>query len=258
MQPSKQQVALVTGASKGIGRGIALGLAEAGWSVMINYGGDQAGAEATAAAVRERGQECEIVQADVGDSAHVQRMFAAHLDRWGRLDLLVNNAGMQTWAPLLEMPEEDFDRTIRTNLKGTFLCTQAAGRIMQPARSGCIVNIGSGANRVPFPQLAGYCASKGGIQQLTVVSAVELGPLGIRVNCVAPGAIEIERTRLEAPDYADTWSRETPLRRVGQVQDVAQAVVYLASDAASFVSGQTLYVDGGLFAQGRWPYDIPA
>ena len=139
------------------------------------------------------------MQADVGDSAAVKAMFERIAADAGTVDLLVNNAGVQTWAPLLDLAEADLDRTIRTNLKGTFLCTQAAALAMR-GRGGAIVNIGSGANSRPFPNLADYCASKGGIENLTVVAAVELGPLGIRVNCVAPGSIEIERTRWRVRD----------------------------------------------------------
>ena len=119
---------------------------------------------------------------------------------------------------------------------------------------GRIINIGSGCNKVPFPNLVDYSASKGGIQTFTMVAAVELGKYGITVNCVAPGSILIERTVEEAPDYAETWSPITPLRRIGQVDDVAAAVVFLASDEASFISAQTVYVDGGLWSQGPWPY----
>ncbi len=181
-------------------------------------------------------------------------MLAQHMEAADRLDLLVNNAGVQTWAPLLELEEKDWDRTIRTNLKGTFLCTQQAALIMKDRGGGTIVNIGSGANKAPFPNLVDYCAAKGGIEQFTLVAAVELGRYGIRVNCVAPGCIEIERTRDESPDYAGTWSPLTPLGRVGQVEDVADAVVFLAGDKAQFIAGQTLYVDGGLWSQIPWPY----
>ena len=247
-------VALVTGASKGVGRGIALGLAAAGWDVVINYGRDAKGARETAAEVRKRGQRSWIIQADVGGSREVRAMFAKIDKQIGRLDLLVNNAGVQTWAPLLKLREEDWDRTIRTNLKGCFLCSQQAALRMRKQEGGCIINIGSGANKAPFPNLVDYCASKGGIDNLTLVTAVELGPHKIRVNCIAPGAIEIERTKKEAPNYAKTWAPLTPLRRVGQVDDVADAVVFLASDAARFITGQTLYVDGGLFSQVPWQY----
>ena len=247
--------ALVTGASKGVGRGIALGLAAAGWDVAVNYNGDQAGAAETAAAVRAAGRASWVLQADVGVAEQVQAMFA-ELDRQSRsLGLLVNNAGVQTWSSLLELKEEDWDRTIRTNLKGTFLCTQQAARRMKAHRlGGSIVNIGSGANKRPFQGLVDYSASKGGIEQFTQVAAVELGPENIRVNCVAPGAIEIERTKLEADDYAGTWGPITPLRRIGYPEDVARAVVFLASPAADFIAGQTIYVDGGLMTQAPWPY----
>ena len=250
------RVALVTGASKGVGRGIAIGLAGAGWDVIVNYGRDEQGARETADAVKRHGRSCWLMQADVGDGSQVRTMFEKIAKDAGRLDLLVNNAGVQTWAPLLELREEDWDLTIRTNLKGTFLCTQLAARLMRDKHTtGSIINIGSGSNTRPFPNLIDYCASKGGIQNFTVVAAIELGPLGIRVNCVAPGCIEIERTKLESPDYAGTWSPLTPLRRIGNVKDVADAVVFVASDQASFITGQTLYVDGGLWSQVPWPYE---
>lgn len=247
--------ALVTGASKGVGRGIALGLARSGFDIAINYRNDRSGAEETLDAVRALGRGGFVVAGDVGVSADVRRMFAETKAKCDKLNVLVNNSGVQTWAPLLELAEEDFDRTIRTNLKGAFLCTQEAGRWMSGTGGGAIINIGSGANKAPFPNLVDYCASKGGIDQLTQVSAVELGPMNIRVNCVAPGAIEIERTKLENPDYARTWSGVTPMGRVGRPEDVAAAVAYFASDEASFVTGQTLYVDGGLWTRGVWPYE---
>lgn len=254
MSPSPTKRALVTGASKGVGRGIALGLASAGWSVGVNYHSDAAGAEATMESIEERGGRAWIFKADVGQRPQVDAMFAHFLEKTGGIELLVNNSGVQTWSSLLDLEEEDWDRTIRTNLKGTFLCLQAAARIMKESGGGSIINIGSGANKVPFPNLGDYCASKGGIETLTTVAAVELGPLEIRVNCVAPGCIEIERTKEEDPDYAGTWGAKTPLRRVGQVNNVADAVVYLAGDGASFVTGQTLYVDGGLWSQIPWSY----
>jgi len=248
------RVALVTGASKGIGRGIAYGLADAGWNVVVNYAGDRQGAKETSDRIFAKGRQAWVVQADVGYADQVDKLFQHVQDEAGRLDLLVNNAGVQTWSTLLELKEEDFDRTIRTNLKGCFLSTQRAALWMKEAGGGVIVNIGSGSSSRPFPNLVDYCASKGGIDNLTMVTAQELGPYGIRVNCVAPGAIEIERTKLESPDYAGTWAPLTPMRRVGQVEDVAKAVVYLSSDNAEFITGQTLYVDGGLMMQCPWPY----
>jgi len=254
VKDSSEKCALVTGASKGVGRGIAIGLADAGWSVGVNYFRDKAGAEATASRIREAGGTAWILQADVGVSEQVRAMFTAFMEQAGRLDLLVNNSGVQTWVPLLDLDEKDWDRTIRTNLKGTFLCTQQAARLMKDAGGGSIVNIGSGANKAPFPNLADYCASKGGIETFTTVAGVELGQYGIRVNCVAPGTIEIERTQAESPEYAKTWGPRTPLRRIGHVEDVAKVVRFLGSSEAEFVTAQTLYVDGGLWSQVPWPY----
>ena len=245
---------LVTGASKGVGRGIAVGLAEDGWNVAVNYCRDKAGAEETVRSIRDLGREAWLLQADIGFSDQVQSMFEQFTEHVGTIDLLVNNAGVQTWKAMLDLKEDDWDRTIRTNLKGTFLCTQQAGRLMQKT-GGRIINIGSGANKAPFPMLSDYCASKGGIETFTTVTAVELGRYGITVNCVAPGAIEIERTKLEDPDYAEAWGSRTPMGRVGNVDDVARAVVFLAGEKSDFISGQTLYVDGGMFCQVPWFYD---
>ena len=246
---------LVTGASKGVGRGIAYGMADAGWDVAINYHSDAAGAEETKRIIEEKGRRCFTVSGDVGKKSDVEDMFAAVVAEFGGLDCLVNNAGRQTWSSLLELSEEDWDKTIRTNLKGGFLCTQAAALLMkEQGRGGSIINIGSGANKQPFLNLVDYCASKGGLDQLTRVSACELGQDGIRVNCVAPGAIEIERTREESDDYAGTWSPLTPMGRIGLPEDIARMVVHLADDAANFITGQTIYVDGGLWTKTHWPY----
>ena len=246
------RTALVTGAGRGIGREIALNLARAGADVAINYYVEPERAEATVADAEALGVRGFAVHADVGDGAGVRNMVDEVVARFGRLDILVNNAGIQTWTPFLDVTEEEWDQVIRTNLKGCFLCTQAAARHMRGA-GGAIVNIGSGCNKVPFPGLVAYTASKGGIEMLTKVAAVELAPHGIRVNCVAPGAIEVERTRLELPDYAGTWGAVTPLKRVGQPEDVATAVRFLVDDGSRFVTGQTLWVDGGLFTQPPWP-----
>jgi NAD(P)-dependent dehydrogenase (short-subunit alcohol dehydrogenase family) len=251
----KSKNALVTGASKGVGKGIALGLAEDGWNVGVNYYQDQAGAETTAQAIEAQGQKAWVLQADVGYSDQVEAMFKQFIELAGRIDLLVNNAGVQTWVSFLELKESDWDRTIRTNLKGTFLCTQQAARLMKET-GGRIINIGSGSNKAPFPYLSDYCASKGGIETLTTVAAVELGKHGITVNCIAPGTIEIERTKLEDPDYAGEWGSRTPMGRIGHVKDVADAVVFFAGERAEFITGQTLYVDGGLWSQVPWIYDF--
>jgi len=243
--------ALVTGAARGIGRGIALELARSGCNVIVNDYSDSAGAEETAAMVRELKRNARVRLADVGSGESVDALFAGI----GKLDILVNNAGVQTWKPLIDVEESEWDRVIATNLKGCFLCTQRAARLMKNTGGGRIINIGSGCNRIGFPRLIAYTASKGGIETFTKVSAAELGKYGITVNCIAPGAIETERTKLEAGDYATTWASATPLGRVGLPEDVGRAVVFFASPQADFISGQTLGVDGGLFAKPHWPYD---
>jgi len=247
--------ALVTGADRGIGRGIALELARAGCRVAVNYHVSGELAERTVTELEALGVEAFAVQGDVSRSAEVQRMFAQVVDRFGRLNILVNNAGVQTWKPFLEVTEEEWDLVIDTNLKGCFLCSQTAARHMKDHGGGSIVNIGSGCNRVAFPTLIAYTASKGGIEMLTKVAAVELGPYRIRVNCVAPGAVEIERTKLERPDYAGTWGRVTPLGRVGTPEDIGHVVAFLVSDDSQFVTGQTIWVDGGLYSQPPWPHE---
>jgi len=248
------KTALVTGAAKGIGKGIALELAREGCNVAVNDHSDAAGAEATAQEIRELGRQALVALADVGDAAAVDRMFGKTFEKFPRLDILVNNAGTQTWSSLIDLAESDWDRVMTTNLKGCFLCTQRAARHMKEHGGGRIIQIGSGSNKVAFPKLVDYTASRGGIEMFTKVAAVELGPHGITVNCLAPGAIETERTRNEAGDYATTWANLTPLGRIGTPLDVGRAVVFFASDASAFITGQTLWIDGGLFSKPAWPY----
>ena len=253
--PLTGEIALVTGASKGIGRSIALALARAGADVGVNYFSDMVGAVKTAEEIRKMGRKSAVYQADVAQQVNVQEMFQRFKYDFPRLDILVNNAGVTVWGPLLDLPEEKWDRIMGTNLKGTFLCTQHAGRMMRTQKKGRIINIGSGAGKTPFPLLSAYNASKAALNIFTAASAIELGPLGITVNCVAPGAIEVERTKRETDDYAGTWGPLTPMRRIGNPDDVANATVFLAGDQADFISGQVIYVDGGLWSQGPWPYN---
>ena len=266
----QNRAALITGASRGIGKEIALELARRGWHVAVNYFNDpQAMVDATVAEIRAvtsqaggreagagEGHPIEVlaIEADIRSSVQVAAMFEQVLAAFGRIDLLVNNAGVQTWKPLLDVTEEEWDLVIDTNLKGCFLCTQQAARYMKDHGGGAIVNLGSGCNKLAFPRLVAYTASKGGIEMFTKEAAVELGQYNIRVNCIAPGSIESERTRAEDPDYAGTWSKLTPLGRVGTAADIAPTVAFLASPDAAFISGQTIGIDGALFVQAQWPY----
>jgi len=244
-------VALVTGGGRGIGREIAFELARAGADVAINYHDQPELARAVVADLEALGVRSTAIAGDVGSGDDVRRMMEETIATLGAIDILVNNAGVQTWTPFLDVTEAEWDLVIRTNLKGCFLCTQAAARLM--TNGGVVVNIGSGCNKVPFPGLVAYTASKGGIEMLTKVAAVELAPRRIRVNCVAPGAVEVERTMAEIDDYAGTWGAVTPLGRVGQPADIARTVRFLASDDSAFITGQTIWVDGGLFTQPPWP-----
>jgi NAD(P)-dependent dehydrogenase (short-subunit alcohol dehydrogenase family) len=253
--PLEGRNALVTGAGQGIGKGIALMLAQAGANVIINDLKATAEAESVAGEIRALGRRSAVIAADVSNAESVDQLFAEAAKEFDPLSILVNNAGVQVWKPLLDLTENDWDRVIDTNLKGCFLCTQRAARHMRSNGGGSIINLGSGCNKLAFPKLSSYTASKGGIEMFTKVAAAELGEYAIRVNCVAPGAVEVERTKLEASDFAGTWAPLTPLRRIGTPLDVAKVVAFLASDQAAFVSGQTIWVDGGLFSLPAWPYE---
>ena len=239
--------ALVTGGSKGIGAGIALGLAQAGADVAVNYHRDADGAARVVREIETLGRRAVALGANVGAVAECHRLVADAADALGGLDILVNNAGITLWQEFFATDEAHWDATLDTNLKGMFFCTQAAARIMREQHWGRVVNISSGASRSAFKNATPYNASKGGVNMLTVGMAAELGPYGITVNCVAPGAILVERTSREMPDYAGTFAAATPIGRVGHPEDVAGGVLYFCSDAASYVTGQVFWVDGGLF-----------
>jgi NAD(P)-dependent dehydrogenase (short-subunit alcohol dehydrogenase family) len=250
-----KRLAIVTGGSSGIGKHLVEVLSRSGYGVAFNHVGAQGAAEDLAATLSAEGQAIMAAECDVGVKVEVDAFFEAACD-WhgGAPDLLVNNAGIQTWSSLLDLSEARWDAVIQTNLKGCFLNIQAAAARMKAAGGGAIVNIGSGCNKLAFPNLVDYTASKGGIEQLTKSAAVELGPFGIRVNCVAPGAIVTERTLLEAPDFEGSWAPLTPLRRAGRPDDIADVVLFFAGPAARFVTGQTLWVDGGVFSSAHFPY----
>lgn len=241
------QVALITGAGRGIGRGLALAFARSGAAVLVNDL-DAATADAVAAEVQAAGGDALAVAADVRERAAVDALAAAAVARWGQVDILVNNAGVEPVASILEMTEADWDAALDTNLKGTFLCTQAVGRIMQAQGRGAIINIASTAGKAqPLFLRSGYAASKAGQVGFTKEAAREFAAYGVRVNAVCPGVIitpMTEHLRHNEQQMA-RWLAEIPARRLGEVADVVPLVLFLASDAAAYIIGQAIHVDGG-------------
>ncbi|MFH1567870.1 MAG: SDR family NAD(P)-dependent oxidoreductase, partial [Gemmatimonadota bacterium] len=210
----RDKVVLVTGASKGLGAGIAIEAAREGADVVINYAGDAAGADTTLAAVTELGRRGMVCRADVSRKPDVDEMVASAIARMGRIDVLVNNAGIALWKPFLELDEANWDRTLAVNLKSVFLCSQAVARHwVERGSPGSIVNISSIAAHGALDCLVPYCASKGGMLLITRAMAAELGPHRIRVNSVAPGTIDIRRNRDTDPEYPDNWVPFIPLGR---------------------------------------------
>jgi NAD(P)-dependent dehydrogenase (short-subunit alcohol dehydrogenase family) len=246
------QVALVTGAARGLGRAVALALADAGADVALGLR-DLSSDAGLVTEIEATGRQVLPVQCEVSDIGQVQAAVDAVVGRFGRLDILVNNAGIGPENDALDVTEEDFDRTVAVNLKGTFFASQAAGRVMSAqGGGGRIVNMGSQAGAVALPGESVYCMTKAAIAHLTKCLAVEWGRHGINVNCVAPTFVRTDGTAqaLSDPAFeADVVERIAALHRIGQPMDVAGAVLYLCSPAASLVTGHTLLVDGGWTAR---------
>jgi glucose 1-dehydrogenase len=241
--------ALVTGSSKGIGRGIAVRLAQEGADVVINYNSDPNGAEEALAEVRALGRRGVVLKANLGNVAEVRELVSQGEQALGGLDILVNNAGIEKHAAFADVTEQDFDAVIDVNLKGVFFATQAFVRACQAGgRGGKVVNISSVHEDLAFPNFAAYCASKGGLRMLTRTLAVELGPLGITINNIAPGAIEtpINAKLLNDPVKLRALTQQIPLARLGKPDDVAGLAVFLASADSDYVTGSTYFIDGGL------------
>lgn len=249
----QHKVALVTGSSQGIGLGIARRLAEEGADLVLNSRHDDEQARDAVAQLQALGRRACFIAADVGEVADCRRLVAQAIEQMGRLDVLVNNAGIQTHAGFLEADEADYDKVLDVNLRGPFFLSQAFARHLRDSgRGGRIINNSSVHEELPFPNFSSYCASKGGLKMMMRNLAIELAPLGITVNNIAPGAIEtpINRELMNEPDKLGKLLDNIPAGRLGQPRDVAGAVAFLASDDAGYVTGTTLVVDGGLL----WNY----
>ena len=241
-----EKIALVTGASRGIGKAIATALAEAGATVVINYNGSKERAEEVKAQIEGKGGKAITYQCDVSDFAAVESMMKELIKEYGQIDILVNNAGITRDNLIMKMKEEDFDAVIDTNLKGAFNTIKCISRQMLKQRSGKIVNIASVSGVVGNAGQANYSAAKAGMIGLTKAVAKELSSRGINVNAVAPGFIETDMTAALSDDVKKTAEQSIPFGRMGKPEEIADAVVFLASDKASYITGQVLCVDGGM------------
>ncbi|RRJ67709.1 3-oxoacyl-[acyl-carrier-protein] reductase [Paenibacillus oralis] len=246
-RPLQGKTALVTGASRGIGRSIALALAAAGADVAVNYAGNEQAAAGVVAEIEALGVKAYAVKAHVGNSQQFEDMVKGMLDAWGRIDILVNNAGITRDNLIMRMKEEEFDQVIETNLKGVFNGIKAVTRPMMKQRSGRIINISSVVGVLGNAGQANYVAAKAGVIGLTKSSARELASRGITVNCIAPGFIETDMTDQLPEDLRQNMLAGIPLARLGQPEEIAKVAVFLASDGASYMTGQTLHVDGGMY-----------
>jgi 3-oxoacyl-[acyl-carrier protein] reductase len=248
MSKLKNKVAVVTGASKGIGAGIAKSLAAEGAAVVVNYASSKEGADRVVAEINEKGGKAVAVQGDVSKAPDVQRLFAETQKAFGKLDVLVNNAGVYEFVPLGEITENHFHRLFNTNVLGLILASQEASKLFGP-EGGSIINIGSTASSVTPPTTAVYTATKGAVDAVTRVLAKELGPKNIRVNSINPGMVETEGVHTGGfigSDFQKQLEAQTPLGRIAQPEDIAPIAVFLASADSGWLTGETLLASGGL------------
>jgi glucose 1-dehydrogenase len=248
------KTALITGSSRGIGRAIAKRFAREGADVVINYSRSPEGAQDALADVEAEGRKAHVIHADLSVVGDVKRLITEAVRYFGKLDVLVNNAGVEINVPFWNVTEEEYDRVLDVNLKGAFFATQAmVQHLMDNKQPGKIINISSVHEELPFPNFAAYCASKGGLRMLTRDLAIELGKFGITINGIAPGAIEtaINSKLLNDPVKLPALLKQIPLGRLGRPDDVAGVAAFLASADADYVTGSTYFVDGGL----TWHYE---
>lgn len=241
------KTAVVTGASRGIGRAIALQLATEGSNVVVNFSGSEQKASEVVKEIQDLGSQAIAVQANISDSESVQQLMNATIEQFGAIDILVNNAGITRDNLLMRMKEDEWDDVINTNLKGVFLCTKAVTRQMMKQRAGRIINISSIVGVMGNAGQANYVAAKAGVIGLTKTTARELASRNILVNAIAPGFITTEMTDTLPEEVKSSMLSQIPLAKLGNPEDVAKAVVFLASDDASYMTGQTLHIDGGMY-----------
>ena len=249
----ENKVAIVTGGSGGIGQALCTRLAREGAKIVINYRSSKDEAEEVKQKVEQIGSEALIVQADLSKVEQINNLVKESIDRFGKVDILVNNAGLEKRADFWDVTEDDYDLVLNVNLKAVFFATQAVVKYFKETNNkGRIINISSVHEELPFPHFTSYCASKGGVKMITRNLAVELGPMGITINNVAPGAIAtpINQDLLDDPEQSQKVIKNIPLGRFGEPKDVSGIVAFLASDEAKYITGSTFYVDGGLL----WNY----
>jgi glucose 1-dehydrogenase len=244
-----QKVAIITGSDSGIGRAIAIEFASQGASVVVNYAHARDKAEEVKQIIEQKRGRCIVIQADVSQYQQAMGLIQQTVEQFGRLDIMVNNAGMEIHGPFLDVTEDHFDRVISIDLKGAFFCAQAAARQMVKQKApGRIINVSSVHEDLAMPQNAPYCCAKGGLRMMTRTICLELAPYNITVNNIAPGAVDtpIDADVKADPEKMAALLKEIPLHRMGQPDEIAKLALYLASDAAAYVTGSTYVIDGGL------------
>ncbi|ATO47996.1 3-oxoacyl-[acyl-carrier-protein] reductase [Brevibacillus laterosporus] len=241
------KVALITGASRGIGRAIALKYAEAGANIIVNYSGNEAKAQETVADIEKLGREAIMIRANVGNTEEAENMVKEALERFGKIDILVNNAGITRDNLLMRMKESEWDEVINVNLKGVFNMTKALTRPMMKQRGGSIINITSVVGVLGNAGQANYVAAKAGVIGLTKTTARELASRNIKVNAIAPGFVDTDMTDVLPEDVKSGILAQIPFNRLGSADEISNVALFLASDASSYMTGQTLHVDGGMY-----------
>ncbi|MFX4302285.1 SDR family oxidoreductase [Alicyclobacillus tolerans] len=244
MHKTSEKVAIVTGSSKGIGRSIAMQLASAGTKVVINYLTNRVVAERVVEEIEQTGGEAIAIRANVGKVAEVESLFKETIVHFGRVDVLVNNAGIMLTKPFLEITEDEYDRQMDVNVKGTFFAAQQAARHMR--EGGRIINFSTSVTRQMFPTYSAYAATKGAVEQITRQLAKELGPKGITINAIAPGPVNTDLfTEGKTQEQIAAVGKANAFGRIGEPKDIADVVLFLASEASQWVTGQTIFVNGG-------------